>query len=36
VNIAPTPLGLKLYARCRGDAELPETLQVPSALEMAS
>ena len=36
VNIAPTPLGLKLYARCRGDAELPETLEVPSVLEMAS
>lgn len=40
VNITPTPLGLKLYARCRGDAELPEALEPPStaatALEMAS
>ena len=40
VNITPTPLGLKLYARSRGDVELPETLDVPSAkhsaLEMAS
>lgn len=40
VNITPTPLGLKLCARCRGDAALPETLDAPSAapsaLEMAS
>jgi hypothetical protein len=40
VNITPTPLGLKLGVRCRGDAALPETfpasVAAPSVLEMAS
>lgn len=35
VNIKPTSMGLKLYARCCGDSELPEILN-GSALEMAS
>lgn len=35
VNITPTSMGLKLYARCCGDSELPEMLKC-SALEMAS
>lgn len=40
VNVTPTALGLKLCARCRGDAVLPDVLEAPSAapstLEMAS
>lgn len=44
VNITPTPLGLKLYARCRGEADLPDAFEAPSTapstapsnLEMAS
>ena len=35
VNLTPTSLGLKLYARCCGDSDLPETQQ-SSELEMAS
>jgi hypothetical protein len=35
VNITPTSFGLKLYARCCGDSELPQTLESP-ALELAS
>lgn len=35
VNMTPTSYGLKLYARCCGDSQLPETLK-PTALEMAS
>lgn len=36
VNVTPTAVGLKLYARCRGDADLPEVLEARSTLEMAS
>jgi hypothetical protein len=35
VNMTPTSFGLKLYARCCGDNEPPETLQ-RTTLEMAS
>jgi hypothetical protein len=35
VNITPTSMGLKLYARCCGDSELPKMLK-SSALVMAS
>jgi hypothetical protein len=35
VNMTPTSFGLKLYARCCGDSQLPEALECPT-LEMAS